>query len=47
MSDGNRLEKKMMSILVPKRVNQNIPRKASENGPNRKRIGREFLYIHL
>ena len=29
------------------RDNQNIPGKASENGPIRKRIDREFLYIHL
>ena len=48
MTDGNRLENKNDgSIFVPKRVNENISGKASENGPNRKRIGREFLYIHL
>ncbi len=35
------------SILVPKKASQNIPGKASEKGPILKRIGREFLYIHL
>lgn len=48
MTDSDRLEKKNDgSIFVPKRVDENISGKASKNGPNRKRIGREFLYIHL
>ena len=47
MTDCKRLEKTDGAIFVPKRVDQNMPGNAPENGPNRKRIGREFLYIHL
>jgi len=48
MADGNHLEKrKDGSIICSKMANKNIPEKASENGPILKRIGREFLYIHL
>ncbi len=48
MTAGNCLENRNDdSILVPKMANQNIPGKRSKNGSIRKRIGQEFLYIHL